>query len=421
MCDWLHIYINFKDEFTTSSSDDEYHVLNIDLIKIGIKTAARQVYIDDNDVHQHTELFHPFDSIASNLSGFALKVFNNCKFKPRIELKFSPAKIMQIHNVFGSSSAFHALCDVLTSLHFTFPNLVKHLDIENAEVLAIDFTASARMRTHTELKQVQNFLRNVSSKSLRKSNKSESYDSTIYWGSQSSIRLNRKCYDKFEELISQIQDFKKLAGKGDQHAIDTLKILDVESLISFSKYLLRFEARFKKQWLYENSIPLNLWQFFAFERANKNIGIEIWRKSFDPLFAGFENMSMKIYNDDEILNKISIVHDKITPTGKLSKTKSMNLFNFYISIRTLGYEKVKEITSSSRFFANVREILDCNFCSKFELQNLKSIEERNVIPFLKLIEIDFSNQLPADFVEPKSKTAHIFEHLVQTHMIALAS
>ncbi|HCH8075453.1 TPA: hypothetical protein PEV06_000503 [Acinetobacter baumannii] len=410
--DWLHILINFYDHVIISSSDNEYHVVDVNLVAIGIKTAARVVYADENDCLQHTELFHPFESIASNLSGFSFKVFNNCKFKPRVEIKFSPSKILQKHNVFGPKSGFHAVCEVLTSLHLLYPKLIQYLDISNAEILAIDYTASARLKSKTELKQVQNFLRNVSNKSLRKSNKSSSYASTQYWGSENSIRINRKCYDKFEELMNEINELKKKAGRGDLQAIDSLKFLDCESLIEFAKYLLRFEARLKKQWLYENGIPLNLWQFFAFERDNPMLGIELWQKAFSPLFEGFENMSMKIYNDDEILNKISIVHDKITRTGRLSKVKSMNLFNFYLSLRTLGYDKVKEITSNSKFYENVKDILDCNFCSKFELQNLKQIDEKNVVPFLKLIEIDFSNQLPVDYVEPVSRHAHIYKHLI---------
>ncbi|HFD2162663.1 TPA: phage/plasmid replication protein, II/X family, partial [Acinetobacter baumannii] len=68
--------------------------------------------------------------------------------------------------------------------------------------------------------------------------------------------------------------------------------------------------------------------------------------------------------------------------------------------------------SNSKFYENLKDILDCDFCSKFELQNLKSIDEKNVVPFLKLIEIDFSNQLPSDYVEPKSNHAHIYKHLI---------
>ncbi|NWJ65605.1 hypothetical protein HX770_14645, partial [Vibrio parahaemolyticus] len=39
--------------------------------------------------------------------------------------------------------------------------------------------------------------------------------------------------------------------------------------------------------------------------------------------------------------------------------------------------------------------------SKAQLQNLQGNEKDNVIPLLQVIEIDFSQQHPADYEEPK--------------------
>jgi II/X family phage/plasmid replication protein len=56
---------------------------------------------------------HPWESIPSSYEGMAFKVFDH-RFDPLdkfyIEIKASPAKLMQGHNVYGSSDFTTAVC-----------------------------------------------------------------------------------------------------------------------------------------------------------------------------------------------------------------------------------------------------------------------------------------------------------------------
>ncbi|MBF4290393.1 phage/plasmid replication protein, II/X family, partial [Vibrio anguillarum] len=53
------------------------------------------------------------------------------------------------------------------------------------------------------------------------------------------------------------------------------------------------------------------------------------------------------------------------------------------------------------FSRHLNDLLAIGF-SKAQLQNLEGNQKDNVIPLLQVIAIDFSQQHPADYVEPKS-------------------
>lgn len=59
------------------------------------------------------------------------------------------------------------------------------------------------------------------------------------------------------------------------------------------------------------------------------------------------------------------------------------------------------------FYRQLKVLTDCGI-SRSHLQNLHT-KANNVIPFVKLVEIKFDEQTPADFVEPVSQYAHLFQ------------
>ncbi|MFW2003574.1 phage/plasmid replication protein, II/X family, partial [Acinetobacter ursingii] len=62
---------------------------------------------------------------------------------------------------------------------------------------------------------------------------------------------------------------------------------------------------------------------------------------------------------------------------------------------------VKQQISKAQFCKRIADLQACGF-SKVFLQNLKSESKNNVVPFIKFLEIKFDQQVPEDFIEPKS-------------------
>lgn len=77
----------------------------------------------------------------------------------------------------------------------------------------------------------------------------------------------------------------------------------------------------------------------------------------------------------------------------------------YCLIRSKGYDNVKKDFSKASFYRLVGDLLECGF-SKAYLQNLNENElyrDIKEIDVLKIFEsIDFENQCPSWYIEPKS-------------------
>ena len=111
---------------------------------------------------------------------------------------------------------------------------------------------------------------------------------------------------------------------------------------------------------------------------------------------------MKLTDDKSVLEAIERSEIVLTKSGKVSHTKVRNLFAMYCLIREKGFEEIKAQYKKSQFYNLVFQLTECGF-SKAYLQNLHTEKAKNIIPFVKLIEIDFNQQLPEWYVEPNSQ------------------
>lgn len=74
----------------------------------GLRLSARSVEYDIDGDLQVTGWSHPFDSLPSHWAGVAMKICPIGRLvNPCVELKASPAKILQGHNVFGRQAHPH--------------------------------------------------------------------------------------------------------------------------------------------------------------------------------------------------------------------------------------------------------------------------------------------------------------------------
>ncbi|EPI4958401.1 phage/plasmid replication protein, II/X family, partial [Vibrio parahaemolyticus] len=269
---------------------------------------------------------------------------------------------------------------------------------------AIDCTFSARAKTELQAKQVINQLKSVANKQMRASVRNE-HETTCYF-SRGSRHVDRKVYLKGFEFNRQLQQLRALQEKGDSSYDRVIDVMGDPSLINYARNLIRFEAGAKRRYLDDMGVPKNLFEACQFQEQYEKDGNclikDIWSKAFSPLLEALEGQKMNIFNDEEVHNKLKALYGKLTPKGNMSYSKADRVFRLYRSLVSDGYEAVKASYSTrATFYNNLNLLLGAGF-SKAQIQNLQGNGKDNVVPLLQVIEIDFSQQRPADYVEPKA-------------------
>lgn len=397
-----HICINapFESSFYSVDAEGRYFFVDIDLHSIEIPLASRSVHKNDDGSISAAALFHPFESVPTHYTGMAMKVFFDSSFEPFVQIKASPAKLLQGHNVFGSDNIEQGAMEMIGFLHEAYPLLARMLDWPRAWVSHIDVTYSARLKDQNTAKKVLDFLSNVSNGQTRLSNKR--FDSSVYWGGQTSRLVNHKCYMKHDEFIAQFEEYKQLAKKNDKAAQRVVDVMSNSDLINWTVGLLRFESRLKKRWLERNGIPTNLFELINFQRSNPDLLQTLWNKATHSIFEALRGQTMKLTDDTSVLETIERSEVVMTKSGKVSHTKVRNLFAMFCLIREKGFDEIKNNYGKSQFYNLISQLCECGF-SKAYLQNLHDEKASNIIPFVKLVEIDFNQQLPNWYEEPVSQ------------------
>lgn len=400
MLDHLCINIPFESSFYSVDAEGRYFFIDVDPHSLEIPLASRSVNKNDDGTISASALFHPFESVPTHYTGMALKVFFDSAYEPYVQIKASPAKLLQGHNVFGSDNIEQGAMEMLGFLDVAYPLLSRMLDVPRAWVSHIDVTYSARLKDQFTANKVLQFLSNVSNGQTRLSNKR--YDSTVYWGGQTSRLVNHKCYLKYDEFLAQFEEQKQLAKFNNKSAMRVVEVMSDIRLINWTVGIARFESRLKKRWLERNGIPTNLFELINFQRQNPNLLQTLWTKATSSIFDALRGQSMKLTDDTSVLKAIESSEIVLTKSGKPSQTKVRNLFAMYCLIREKGIEELKTTYSKRSFYRLVQELCECGF-SKAYLQNLHDEKASNIIPFMKLVEIDFNQQLPEWYEEPRSQ------------------
>lgn len=400
MLDHLCINAPFESSFYSVDSEGRYFFIDVDPHTLEIPLASRSVYKDEDGEVHNSALFHPYESVPTHFTGMAMKVFFDSAYEPYVQIKASPAKLLQGHNVFGSDNIEQGAMEMIGFLHEAYPVLARMLDWSKAWVSHIDVTYSARLKDQTTAHKVLDFLGNVSNGQTRLSKKA--YDTSRYWGGATSRLLNHKCYLKHDEFLAQFAEQQQLSKKMDKSAMRVVEIMSDQRLIDWTIGLLRFESRLKKRWLERNGVPTNLFELIRFQKQNPNLLQTLWTKATHSIFQALRGQTMKLTDDKSVLEAIERSEIVLTKSGKVSHTKVRNLFAMYCLIREKGFEEIKAQYKKSQFYNLVSQLTECGF-SKAYLQNLHTEKANNIIPFIKLIEIDFNQQLPEWYVEPNSQ------------------
>lgn len=406
------MFIPFRHEVVTNGlqcqSDTPLYVVNLETLGVPLagsifRTTEGQVEIDN--------LRHPWESLSTGYTPMAFKIFHQGMGKrlmPGVELKASPAKLLQGHNVFGPTS-IRAGAEVMWKwLGASYPELCDKLDPLNAQVYAIDCTYSSRLPNERTALQVIQALTNVTNGHTK--SRGDNYQTSAYWGSKDSRLKKLKAYLKHTEFEKQLDELRKSgAGLKDLSATRSFYVMNDPKLREWVKYLLRMEATVMHRWLERRGIPTKLWDLCDYQEQLAEEGRcliqECWQAVTKDLFAAFKGNHMKIVDDEKVLAALVAKHARTSKSGKLSDSYARNLFRTFRSIKEFGWEETYASMSRPSFYRHISDICAAGI-SKAVLQKLQETDRtNNIVPLLRFVEVDFSAQRPDWYVEPTVEAA----------------
>jgi II/X family phage/plasmid replication protein len=412
MIDIFKITIPFHHDFCSGSAADNFGLVDLQQCQLsGAKLAAGEIEYDVDGMVTVSRLMHPYESISSSNGSLAFKIFSGGEnYWPFVELKASPAKLLQGHNVYGSCDVPKCAMSLIETFVEGMPELVHMLDMHLAEVKQIDVTFSAQMENETQARQAISALKNVSSGQTRSSK--NSHATTCYFGinsngKKSSRYKQLKIYLKGAELQHQIDELNKKFKKTNlpmyQKQLDIMTALDV---VGYAKNALRFEASILTRMFNRLKIPTHLGDFMDYAENYEGCIIQkLWIEAFKDVFIALGDEKMNLFDDEEIEEQLKNDFASVSDlTGKISYSRPNRLFRFYRSFKNEGFDEVKRTTPKATFYRNMTDL--CTVVSKAHLQNLKGVAA-TVVPILKVINVDFSRQHPLSYIEPLS----IFEQM----------
>lgn len=376
MLDKLVFRIPVDAQHIDVSSDGKYYIFGLDVLDLGIRISSHSVYKDDEGNVRHKALSHPYSRLPTSFTEMAFKFFHEGYYSPYVELKCSPAKILQGHNVYSTDWIEQGAVEMLGFLAVTHPELYALLDIGATEVMHLDVTYSARFRNDNEVQQVIDVMRNMSTQHVRKSSKASYYKNTVYFGAESSKRFARKAYGKSCEFESQLEELTKLAKKNDKNAQRVVAVMSSPELQQFAKGLLRFETGVKAYALRELNIPTNLWQLIRYQRQHPNFLRDLWVKANASIFKAFEGQTMRATDHDSVRQQIFAQFPKVKSQDKISFTKVDQIFNFYLFLELNGHTEAK-LKYEDNYFRHIGDLIACGFLEDY-IKNIAVNHAKNL-------------------------------------------
>lgn len=416
--DFIDFKIPLRKEVVVQMNDCGFVDFKALAKKTGLKISAGTIEfaVQGDENSEAHDLYCAWQIIPSSYTDIACKVFDS-SFQaniqwPYIEIKASPAKVIQGHNVYGSESLRLGIEYMLDAVRCAQPELFDLLDVGLGEITRIDSTYSIQCSSKDEIRQTLKALGNIANRSIRPARNTD-FETSVYFNkaSEKSPDAGRTkellVYSKGDEVLKQLDELKLKARKEKttryQHVIEQL---NNPELRQFAACRLRFEGRAKKRFIMREVGSCNIWQVLRhaeqFEQTNDYSYCEyLFKALFKDLLDAVEGEELEIYNDQKVKQLLRQLYQKITPKGNVSYAKADRLYGFYTQLCDRGWFEVKGTAHKATFYRNVRDLQAIGF-SRADLQNLKEGER---MPLSDILQFDFDNQRPADYVEPESPFA----------------
>lgn len=405
MLDRLHFFVPFAAahvqidhmDATREGKGDRH---SVDLKALDVRLVGSVSYTESG-LPLVEDLRHPYESVPSSFSGMALKVFPHTSGKrvsPGIELKASPAKLLQGHNVFGSSCielGFTTMCELLAA---AYPQLASMLDFQYAQLISLDATYSARLPNEATCYQAIAAIQGISSGQTKA--RGDNYTTTAYFGSKASRSKRIKVYLKGPEFEQQI---KTLTAERSESAKTTLEVMADPRLKAWAQNLVRLEVTVLKRYLEAREIPYNLIHLIKAQRdyeSPDHFLQYLWQEATAELFKAFEGQTMKIITDDKVRDNLLSAFTTYTDSGKPRTAAPLSAFRTYRMLRDYGWDECKASMGTSTFYRHIEMLTACGV-SKASLQKLNDSQANNVVPLLRFVSVDFAAQRPTWYEEPR--------------------
>lgn len=407
MIDLLTIKIPFVDSIVAMSPDGASGLIDLrECQKRGCRMEAGDVTFTANDYRLDSEniclaevsaLRHPFEALPSSWSTLAFKVrAGGQNYFPHIELKASPAKLLQGHNVYGTCNVMLCIDSLITAFCYALPDMAEILEFNNAELAQIDCTFSAHLNTESDSRNVIHALRNISNGQTRGAK--SAFDTTAYFG-KGSRHKRLKAYLKQFELQDQTNkaqaNYEKTKSQVYKKQLEAMTAPEVQE---FAKNALRLEASVMPRMLKRLGIPTNIWAFETYSESFEGCLIQqLWKQSWSDIFKTFEGATMRTYSDTEIHENLRN-HFKTETKSGFSYSKADRLFRTFRMMKHEGWDEVKSTTPKATFYRVIEDLT--KVVPKAYLQNLQATAS-NVVPLIRFVNVDFSKQHPENWVEPQ--------------------
>lgn len=344
---------------------------------------------------------HPWEKIPSSYESMAFKVFDH-RYDPLdkfyIEINASPAKLMQGHNVYGSSYFYDCCMHLMELLCMAYPALADLLDHDSWELAQIDITYSSRAKDNNEARAFINALKNVS---FGQTKSRTGFDGTAYFGKKNSRLKKIKVYFKAAEVV---ETMKSNARKVDGELLNEVY---TPELLAFSTGLVRWEVSLYHRYFERLGIPTRLKDLFFTNALSPKQLTNYWTLATSDLFNALKGQSMKVINDDDIKQQLRARFSKTGKTGKVSTTAPDAAFRTYRDIRRDGWLIARGSMVTRTFDRHVKMLTECGL-SRAALQNMDGLDDGSqIIPFVRFIQVDFAAQFPAGYVQPAPK--HVYQ------------
>lgn len=356
---------------------------------------------------------HPWERIPSSFEGMAFKVFDH-RYDPLdkfyIEIKASPAKIMQGHNIFGSSDIYDCCFHLLDLLYMTNPEVTERLDSKSWELAQIDLTYSTRAKdTH----ESNAFIRALQNVSYGQTKSRTGFGGTAYFGKKNSRLKKIKVYDKDSETKEIIKK-NSLKPNG-----DLLNVVFTPELLDFTNGLIRWEVSLYHRYFERLGISTRLEDMFKETTFTEKNLEKYWIAGTKDLFEALEGQTMKTLDSNQIKEALRVKYSKISAkTGKVSYIAADSAYRTYNDIKRDGWLVVRDSMSTRTFDHHVKMLTDCGL-SRAALQNMTGLNDgAQIVPFVRFIEVNFCKQFPDWYEQPAPFHVRPIEQRTHLRLVA---
>lgn len=411
MLDTVQILIPFYERFCDLCQDSKNKwqlVCPVYELDSRLVTFSRRfVWGDKQEVN--IDYFHPQESIPTSYTGIGFKIFdvaNNCL--PYVVLNCSIAKILQGHNVYGSTDMIAGVSEMLGIFKQAYPDLFAKLDLPKSWLSKFDITLPALTTSRQNAIKIREYLRNVDwgrlrNQAFKPSGKVEL--NTLYFGSANTKVGGFKVYCKGVELDNVLDDLERQAKRGDPKALHNLKPY-TKDVIDYADKSIRIEATCKKRFLNDLKLPTNIWQFLIYQYQNQSIYSHLFELKTKDFMQALDGMRMPYDDETRVYELLCKRLAGIDKNSNPTYTKAKNAYRFYLQLKQLGYYEVKRLTHKATFNRNIATLCDAGF-NKAYLQNLT--KDGKETPILRLLNLDLNAPLPSSYQLPVSNYYGEFE------------